>query len=158
MSKTNRRLPWSSAPDCPVCHRTMSSAPGWINLNCLASGFWECHSAIIHRTIRCGTGLSGVPSGVTATTPTVVCKSEQWSYNGQSSNGQTLTVGWHGWRTEQCPVVYRTVRCARRQQPSPTTALVVGAINTPNHHTSRYPNFSANTFNTRASAFNTRHN
>jgi hypothetical protein len=36
--------------------------------------------------------------------------------------------------------------------------LVVGAINTPNHHTSSHPSFLANTFNTRASAFNTRHN
>jgi hypothetical protein len=33
---------------------------------------------------------------------------------------------------------------------------VVGAINTPNHHTSRHPSFSANTFNTRASAFYTK--
>jgi hypothetical protein len=32
------------------------------------------HSAIIHRTIRCSTGLSGVPCGVTATAPTVVCE------------------------------------------------------------------------------------
>jgi hypothetical protein len=42
-----------------------------------------------------------------------------------------------GW----CPVVHRTVRCAIRQQPSPTAILVVGAINTPNHHTSMHPSF-----------------
>jgi hypothetical protein len=35
---------------------------------------WKCHSTIIHRTVRCGTGLSSVPSGATATAPTVVCK------------------------------------------------------------------------------------
>jgi hypothetical protein len=34
-----------------------------------------------------------------------------------------------------------SVRCARRQKPSPTVTLVVGAINTPNHHTSRHPSF-----------------
>jgi hypothetical protein len=34
---------------------------------------------------------------------------------------------------------------------------VVGAINTPNHHHFKASKFSANTFNTRASAFNTRH-
>jgi hypothetical protein len=39
------------------------------------------------------------------------------------------------------PVVHRTVRCAIRQQPSPTAILVVGAINTPNHHTSMHPSF-----------------
>jgi hypothetical protein len=57
--------------------------------------------------------------------------------------------GWVTW------LAHRTVRCVHRQQPSPTATLVVGAINTPNHHTSRHPSFSANTFNTRASAFNT---
>jgi hypothetical protein len=52
---------------------------------------------------------------------------------------------------------HRTVRCAIRQQPSPTAILVVGAINTPNH-----PPFIASKFLdflhlTRAIAFNTRH-
>jgi hypothetical protein len=73
-------------------------------------------------TFRCTTGLSGGPT----------C---------QSSNGRTLTVGWRGWRTGQCPMAHWTVRCALRQQPSPTATLVVGAINTPNHHTSRHPSF-----------------
>jgi hypothetical protein len=59
----------------------------------------------------------------------------------QSSNGRTLTVGWRGWCTGQCPVAHRTVRCALRLQPSPTATLMVGAINTPNHHTSRHPSF-----------------
>jgi hypothetical protein len=49
----------------------------------------------------------------------------------RSSNGRTLTVGWRGWRTGQRPVAHQTVRCACRQQSSPTTILVVGAINTP---------------------------
>jgi hypothetical protein len=31
------------------------------------SGIWGGRSAIIHRTIQCSTGLSGVPSGATAT-------------------------------------------------------------------------------------------
>jgi hypothetical protein len=89
--------------------------------------------------VWCTTGMSGGPT----------C---------QSSNGRTLTVGWHGWRTGQCPVAHRTVRCALRQQPSPTATLVVGAINTPQPPHFKASKFSANTFNTRASAFNTRHN
>jgi hypothetical protein len=40
----------------------VSGAPGWIISNSLPSGFWKCHSAIIHRTVRCSTGLSGVPA------------------------------------------------------------------------------------------------
>jgi hypothetical protein len=89
-------------------------------------GFLELLPSITHRTVRCSTGLSGVPAGATATAPTVVCKSEQWSYSvrtaraevratlegapdseqylsggptSQSSNSRTLTVGWRGWRT-----------------------------------------------------------
>jgi hypothetical protein len=38
------------------------SAPGWIDSNSSPSGFWKSHSAIIHRTVRCATGLSGVPA------------------------------------------------------------------------------------------------
>jgi hypothetical protein len=43
--------------------------------------------------------------------------------------------GWVTW------LAHRTVRCTHRQQPSPTATLVVGAINTPNLHTSRHPSF-----------------
>jgi hypothetical protein len=55
-------------------------------------------------------------------------------------------------------VAHGTVRCAHRQTASPTVGFVVGAINTPNHHHSKYPSFSDISFNTRASAINTRHN
>jgi hypothetical protein len=44
-----------------------------------------------------------------------------------------------------------------RQKPSPTVLLVVRAINTPNHHTSLHPSFSAFTPHARAIAFNRRH-
>jgi hypothetical protein len=146
-----------NSPDCPVCHRTVRCASGATTSKrngrlqrstdrCTVRGqSAQSQSSARRRTgqwtvhVRCTTGLSGGPT----------C---------QSSNGRTLTVGWRGWRTKQCPVTHRTVRSALRQQPSPTVTLVVGAINTPNHHTSRHPSFSTNTFNTRASAFNTRHN
>jgi hypothetical protein len=45
----------------PVHHRIASGALGWINSNSPPSGFWKSHSAIIHRTVWCATGLSGVP-------------------------------------------------------------------------------------------------
>jgi hypothetical protein len=66
----------------------------------------------------------------------------------KASNGQKLLNpnGWVTW------LAHRTVRCAPRQQPPPT------AINTPNHHHSKYPSFQHFTFNTRASAFTLRHN
>jgi hypothetical protein len=64
-----RSLPWSGAPDCPVCHRTMSGAPS-DSVRCTTEIDSELasfrnlggRSAIIHRTIRCNTGLSGVPA------------------------------------------------------------------------------------------------
>ena len=72
----------------------------------------------------------------------------------QSSNGRNRQNpnGWVTW------LAHRTVRCAHRQTASPTVGLVVGAINTPNHHHSKHPSFSDISFNTRASAINTRHN
>jgi hypothetical protein len=35
----NMHQPWSGAPDCPVCHRTVSSTPRWIIPNLLDSSF-----------------------------------------------------------------------------------------------------------------------
>jgi hypothetical protein len=67
-------VPWSGAPDCPVCHRTVSGAPGTSTPNCSDSGILGSHSAIIHRTVRCSTGQCPVghrtvrcASGATAT-------------------------------------------------------------------------------------------
>jgi hypothetical protein len=54
-------------------------------------------------------------------------------------------------------LAHRNVWCAIRQQPSPTTILVVGVINTPNHPPFIASKFSAFKPHTRAIAFNTRH-
>jgi hypothetical protein len=113
MSKENRRLPWSAVPDCPVCYRIVSGAPGRITLNCLASDFWELLPAIIHQTVRCSTGLSGVPAGATASAPTVVCKSKQWTWTVRTAHAEVRagvrrrTGQWTGpvrCATGQCPV------------------------------------------------------
>jgi hypothetical protein len=180
--QSNRRLSWSGVPDCPVCHQTVSGAPGRSTPNLPPLGFWDCLSAIIHRTVRGSTGLSGAPAEQRLTAPTVVCKSnsEQCvTVRAESEQAQKAhrtvnsdcpvhhqTVRWpnmselqrsnpNGWVTW---LAHRTVRCALRQQPSPTATLVVGAINTPQPPHLKASKFSANTFNTRASAFNTRHN
>jgi hypothetical protein len=57
--------------DPGLVHRTVSGAPGWIDLKLLTFGFLQTHSAIIHRTVRCATGLSGVPSGAMVASATV---------------------------------------------------------------------------------------
>jgi hypothetical protein len=62
----------------------------------------------------------------------------------------------HAPDSEQCHV-----RCTTRLSGVPsttTTRIVVGAINTPNHHHSSYPSFQPFTFNTRAKAYTPRHN
>jgi hypothetical protein len=53
---------WSGAPDCPVCHRTVSGAPGSYNSELFTFGFLRPRSATIHQTVRCATGLSGAPA------------------------------------------------------------------------------------------------
>jgi hypothetical protein len=53
---------WSDAPDCLVCHRTVSGAPGPYNSELVTFRFLWSHSAIIHRTVRFATGLSGAPA------------------------------------------------------------------------------------------------
>jgi hypothetical protein len=50
-------------PKAALVWRTrLSGAPGWINSNSLPSGFWNSHSAIIHRTVRCSSRPFGVPA------------------------------------------------------------------------------------------------
>jgi hypothetical protein len=55
-------------PDSVRCTRE-------INSKLATFGNLGSHSAIIHRTVRCSTGLSGVPAEQRLTAPTVVCKS-----------------------------------------------------------------------------------
>jgi hypothetical protein len=56
------KVPWSGAQDCPVCHRTVSCAPGSYNSKLATFGFLRPCSSIIHRTVWCTTGLSGAPA------------------------------------------------------------------------------------------------
>jgi hypothetical protein len=143
-----------------VCHQTVSGAPGRSTLKCSPSGFGEplrynsSDCPVCHAEQR-------------LTSPTVVCKSEQCVNSARTARAESeqalegapdseqgcpvhhRTVQWphmselqrsnpNGWVTW---LAHRTVWCAHRQQPSPTATLVVGAINTPNHHTSRHPSF-----------------
>jgi hypothetical protein len=57
----------SGTPDCPVVHRTMSGVPGQPPVNRPLSGKVWRRTAIIHRTVRWCTGLSGEPTVASAT-------------------------------------------------------------------------------------------
>jgi hypothetical protein len=143
-----------NSPDCPVGHRTVRCARGataikrngqlqWslANVNSARTVHAEseqCQKA--HQTVNNAcpvwTGLSGAPR----------CHSSN-GRNHQNPNG------WVTW------LAHRTVSGAPiDRQPPPTVGLVVGDINTQNHHHSKHPSFSDISFNTRASAINTRHN
>jgi hypothetical protein len=115
-----------NSPDCPVCQRSNGSSATVDSNGHLQKRYnartvraeseqrLKVHRTVNsacpvrHRTVRCGTGLSGAPR----------C---------QSSNGRNRQNpnGWVTW------LAHRIVRCAHRQTVSPTAGLVVGAINTP---------------------------
>jgi hypothetical protein len=142
-----------NSPDCPVKHRTVSGVPAeqrLLHANGRLQPHWMRYSARQSQsTRRRGTGQSTGP--VRCTT------GQSRGPTSQSSNGQNPMGGWHGWRTGQCPVAHRTVRCAMRQTASQRPLLVVGAINTPTTPHSMASKFSNFPHLTRAIAFNTRH-
>jgi hypothetical protein len=125
----------SGTPDCPVVHLTVSGAPGWTPVNRPLSGeVWQ-RTAIIHRTVRWCTGLSGEPTvgwangrprnprvtrgranGQMGALDYPVC-TRQCSVH-QRLEASTVDCVNFGRKsgTGQCPVVHRTVRCATRQK------------------------------------------
>jgi hypothetical protein len=91
-----------------------------------------------HRTIRCAIGLSGAAKGHTTSTVN------------RSKPQRLVDVALIGQWTVECLVHHRTVRCAHRQSSQLMAKIVVGAINTPNHHHSNHPSIPLSLFNTRA--------
>jgi hypothetical protein len=84
-----------------VAHRTVSGAPSPYRVEPATLGFQQAHSAIIHRTVRCATGLSGAPAEQRLTRATV--NSNAWTVRARSQR-----------RSGQCPVRHRTVRCHKK--------------------------------------------
>jgi hypothetical protein len=95
---------WIGTSDCPVCHRTLSGAPGPYKCQLATLGKTKARSDIIHRTVRCASGA------------TAIC-----------ANGRL-------WQQEQCNTVprrsqsrklegHRTVRCRKRTKLQRSTQL-----------------------------------
>jgi hypothetical protein len=139
---------WSGAPDRPMCHRTVSGAPGPYNSELATFGFHKRRFAIIHRTVRCTSGamtpsrngrLQKLISGEQCANS---ARQSRAAVRGASDSEQYLSgaapdcpvpledKGSYG-RLRQNPnswmtwLAHRTVRCAHRQQPPPTVVLVV---------------------------------
>jgi hypothetical protein len=100
-------------------------------LELLTFGFLRRLSAIIHRTVRCDTRLSGVPSGATIASATVDSNGRltQQTVRAELEQHQKAhqTVRWprlselqrlnpNGWVTW---LAHRTIQCAHRHQPNP---------------------------------------
>jgi hypothetical protein len=126
------RVPWSCAPDCPVCHRTVFGAPGPYSLKLATLGFLRARSAIIHQTVRCDSGVTAIQrNGRLQRTPANATVREQCTQKSEQSSEAHRTVN------SACPVplvdkasngqklqnpnswvtwlAHRTVRCAHRQ-------------------------------------------
>jgi hypothetical protein len=143
-------VPWSGAPDCPVCHRTVSGAPSdsvrctRVNqLELLSFGFSRRTSAIIHRTVRCTSGATTIcaqrstlqseqcnsdvraggqrGTGLSGVTLNCPVPHEDKASNGRPAPGSNDKMTWR--RTRHSPVAHPPVRCAQRQQTSPTTTF-----------------------------------
>jgi hypothetical protein len=141
-------VPWSGAPDCPVCHRTVSGAPGPYNVQLPTLRFLRARSAIIHRTVRCASGVMAIQrNGRLQKRGRRAIVREQCAQKSEQSSEAHRTVnsvcpvpledkasnvlklsnrnGWVTW------LAHQTVRCAHRQQPSQTTVWWLRAINNP---------------------------
>jgi hypothetical protein len=105
-------VPWSGSPDCPVCHRTVSNAPGPYNLKLATLGFLQERSAIIHRTVRCS-------SGATATSRNGRLQKLKNKMNSEEQCAQSQSRPSEAHRTvnSACPVPLEdkppTVNCSR---------------------------------------------
>jgi hypothetical protein len=162
--KTTQRQPWSGAPDSVRCTREPNSKLDTF-------GNLGGRSAIIHRTVRCSTRLSGAPSGVMA--PSANDRLQRYSPRLRAQKSEQAQKA-HQTVNSDCPVHHRTVRwpsCQKLQRSEPnnlvmwlphrtvsggapdcpvrhtTEALTNSCFGgwgykyPPNHHTSMYPSF-----------------
>jgi hypothetical protein len=67
LARCSQNSAQSGTPDCPVVHRTVSSAPGRSPVKRPLSGKDQRRTTISHRTVRWCTGLSGEPTVASAT-------------------------------------------------------------------------------------------
>jgi hypothetical protein len=118
-----------------MAHRTVFGAPGLYRVKPATLGKMEARSAIIHRTVRCATGLSSEPAEQRLSAPTVDsakatvpqqsqkrksqrapdCPVQLEDKHLQRSTAQNPNGCTDVARTGQCIV---TVRCVHRQQKS----------------------------------------
>jgi hypothetical protein len=130
---TANRLFRSGAPDCPVVHRTVSGAPGCLDLKTPLSGICRRRTAKIHRTVRCAPDY---PVSHRSAEPTVghgICtRHVDWPTVGRRHRTVRCAPDCpvrqicNGWQRSAAPVKERnrapnSVRCAPDCPVRPTT-------------------------------------
>jgi hypothetical protein len=101
-----------------LAHRTVSGAPGPYRVQPATLGKIQARSAIIHRTVRCATGLSGESAGNGYPARNGrLCKSVQCSYSATQKSEQEVRGA------PDCPVWHRTVRCHKKTRLQRSTEL-----------------------------------
>jgi hypothetical protein len=117
------------APDCPVVHRTVSGAPGWALVNWPLSGIRQRRTAIIHRTVRWCTGLSGQPMAASTTVGRAIRARRVARADGRLGAPDSVRCA-NGYNSA-------TVGCAilgRRSAPDNEQWMFGGAPDCPVHH------------------------
>jgi hypothetical protein len=104
----------SGTPDCPVVHRTVPDAPGWLLANWPLSVIRRWRMAIIHRTVRWCTGLSGEPMAASTTV-------------GRQIRGRRVA------RSNGRQEAPDSVRCANGYNSATVDCAILGRRSAPNH-------------------------
>jgi hypothetical protein len=85
-----------------VCHWTVSGAPGSYDFKLPTFGFQKSHSAIIHRTVRCDTGLSGAPAEQQLASATVDSNGRLERYSARTVRVEVRAAAEGAPDTKQC--------------------------------------------------------
>jgi hypothetical protein len=136
-SKGNRSAPWSGAPDCPVCHWTVSGAPPDSvrctrddRLQTLHLRVFQAHlrynspdCPVCHRTVRCASGATATCTQ-RSTLQSEQCKSD---VRADGQRGTRLSGV-----APDCPVPHEDKASNGRPAPSPNGRMTW-------RHTGHYP-------------------
>jgi hypothetical protein len=111
LAKVSQHQLWPGTPDCPVVHRTVSGAPGWLGVNWALSGKEKGNVDIIHWTVRWCTGLSSESTAPAANGWPRDQRATRGRANGRSGTPDCSVC------TGQCPVRQPTSRTNGRLRP-----------------------------------------
>jgi hypothetical protein len=108
-----------NSTDCPVCHRTVRCTSG-ATVICAQRSTLTMNIAAQCTRQKSEQRVRGAPD--------CPVPHEDKGSNGRPAPSPNNKMTWR--RTRHCPVAHRTVRCAHRQQTSPTATIWLVAINT----------------------------